>query len=80
MMGLFGLLMDGGEKRPLPKICHINPKKMKLGTVMPHLKKNQKISESRAYLLSSADTSIFSSQISKFCYIRQYKYRLHFGT
>ena len=28
--------------------------------------------------LSSADISIFSPEISKFCYIRKYKYRLHF--
>ena len=30
------------------------------------------------YPLSSADISIFSSQISKFCYVRKYKYTLHF--
>ena len=32
------------------------------------------------HLLSSADISIFSSEISKFCYIRKHRYRLHFGT
>ena len=32
------------------------------------------------HLLSSADISIFSSEISKFCYIRKYRYRLHFRT
>ena len=31
------------------------------------------------HLLSSADISIFSSETSKFCYIRKYKHRLHFG-
>ena len=30
-------------------------------------------------LLISADISIFSSEISKFCYIRKYRYRLHFS-
>ena len=30
--------------------------------------------------LSSADISVFSSEISKFCYIKKYRYRLHFGT
>ena len=30
--------------------------------------------------LSSADISIFSSEISKYCYIRTYRYRLHFDT
>ena len=29
--------------------------------------------------LSSADISIFSSEISIFCYIKKYRYRLHFG-
>ena len=29
--------------------------------------------------LSSADISISSSEISKFCYIKKYRYRLHFG-
>ena len=30
--------------------------------------------------LSSADMSIFSSKISKFCYIKKCRYRLHFST
>ena len=30
--------------------------------------------------LSSADISIFSPEISKFCYIKKYRYRLHFST
>ena len=30
--------------------------------------------------LSSADISIFSSEISKFCYIKKHKYRLDFDT
>ena len=29
-------------------------------------------------LLSSSDISIFSLEISKFCYIKKYRYRLHF--
>ena len=39
----------GGAKRPhpLPKICHRYPTMMKLGTVIPCLKKIQKIYESR---------------------------------
>ena len=32
------------------------------------------------HLFKSAETSIFSPEISKFCSIRKYKYRLHFGT
>ena len=53
-MGLFGLLTDGrgggggdGKRDPVPKICHTYPSKVKLGTVIPYLKKTQKIYESR---------------------------------
>ena len=40
-----GLLTDGegAKKAPLPKICHTCLKMMKLGTVIPYLKKIQKI-------------------------------------
>ena len=39
---------EGGAKTlPFPKICHIYPIMMKFGTVIPYLKKNQKIIESR---------------------------------
>ena len=37
----------GAKKAPLPKICHTYPTMMKLGTVIPYLKKIQKIYESR---------------------------------
>ena len=49
-----------GKKSPLPEICHTYPTMMKLSTVIPYLKKIQKIYESQAQPLSSADTSIFS--------------------
>ena len=42
-------------------------------------KEDPKIYQSRN-TLSSADISIFSSEISKFCYIKKYRYRLHFDT
>ena len=48
-MGFFGAphgCREGerGSKRPaLPKICHTYPTMMKLGTVIPYLKKSQKI-------------------------------------
>ena len=32
------------------------------------------------YPLSSTDINIFSPEISKFCYIRKYRYRLYFDT
>ena len=43
-MGIFGAA-DGlggggrGKKDPLPKICHTNATTMKLGTVIPYLKR-----------------------------------------
>ena len=50
-----GLLTDEGrgqgKKTPHPKICHTNLTMMKLGTVIPYLKKVQKTYESH-------DTSI----------------------
>ena len=30
--------------------------------------------------LSAADITIFSPEIRKFCYIKKYRYRLHFDT
>ena len=63
--------MEGGTKRPsLPKICHTYPAMMKPGTVILYLKKMQKIYVIHVtHPLSSADISIFSPEISKFCYI-----------
>ena len=53
-MGLFGAAHGsgvgggvGGKKTPLSKICHTYPTIMKLGTVIPYLKKIQKTYESR---------------------------------
>ena len=47
-MGLFGAAHGWreGKKAPLPKTCHTYPAIIKLGTVIPYLKKIQKIYES----------------------------------
>ena len=66
--------MGEAKKVPLPKICHTCPTMMKLGTAIPCPKKIQKIHESHP--LSSADISVFSPKISKFCFIKKYRYRL----
>ena len=42
----------GAKKVPLPKICHTYPTIMKLGTVIPYLKKIQKIYEARDTYIS----------------------------
>ena len=47
-MGYFGAALGlGSQKCPLPKICHTYPAMMNIGTIRPHLKKIQKIYESR---------------------------------
>ena len=50
-MGLFEVAHGGGggegQKDPLPKICRTYLTMMKLGTVIPYLKKTQKKFESR---------------------------------
>ena len=52
----------------LHKISHTSPTMIKLDTVIPYLKKIQKIHESS---VTSADISIFSPEISKFCCIKK---------
>ena len=47
---------------------------------IPYLKKIQKNVYHVSHHLISADISIFSPEISKFCYIKKYRYRLHFDT
>ena len=47
-MGIFGAAHGwGGQEPPFPKICHTYATVMKLGTVIPYLKKIQKLFESR---------------------------------
>ena len=68
----------GGQETPHPKISYTYLTMMELDTVMLCLKKIQKY-ESRDTLLNSAIISIFSLEISKSCYFKKYRYRLHFG-
>ena len=73
-----------GKRSPLPKICQTYPAVMKLDTVIPYLKIYIYISKNymndMTYPLSFASISIFSAEISMFCYIKKYRYRLHFDT
>ena len=70
----------GAKNTPLPEVCSAYPTKMKLGTVMPYLKEIQRFINHVTHPFSSADINIFPPEISKFCYIETYKYRLDFGT
>ena len=78
--GLFRGCSRMGGKPPLPKTCLTNPTMMKLGTVILYLKKFQKLYESLDTPLEFADISIFLPEISKFCYIKKYRYRFHLDT
>ena len=60
------------------KIRHTYPTMMKLGTVVPYLRKIQKMYKSRDTFLEFCWHQHFSPEISKFCYIKKYTYRLEF--
>ena len=87
--GLFGgcSRMGGQSKKkpPLPKICRTYPTMMKLDKIIPYLKK---ISKTNIYIyiyhvthhFSSADMSIFSQEISNFCYIKKHWRRFRFNS
>ena len=72
--------MGGGKKVNLLKICHTYPTMMKLDKLIPYLRKIQKYTNHVSHPLSSADISIFLLEISKFYYIKEYRYRLYFIT
>ena len=52
----------------------------KLGTIIPFLRKIQKIYESEDIPLDFCWHQHFSPEINKFCYIKKYRYRFHFDT
>ena len=47
---------------------------------MPYIKKMQKCMNHVIHPLISADIRIFLPEISKFCYIKKYRYRLYVDT
>ena len=57
------------KKAPLPNICHTYS--TIFGTVIPYLKKIQKIYKARDTL--AVDISIFPPEISNFCYIKKFR-------
>ena len=70
----------GVQKVLLLKICHTYPTMMKLGAVVPHLKKIQKYMNHVTQPLGSAVISMFSPEIIKFGYAKKKRYWLHFDT
>ena len=72
-MGIFGVAHGrwGAKRTSPPKSCDTYPTMMKLGTVIAYLQKIQTNMNHVMHPLSSADISIFSQEISKFCYIKK---------
>ena len=79
--------MGGAKRPPSVKSVHI---KIKLhisynhenwhNYTLPCLKKIKKYINHLTHPLVSADMGIFSAEIGNFCYIKKYRYRLHFNT
>ena len=85
-MGIFGASYGwGGQKGPpsLKSVTNIlqwwNLEQLYL-TSQLYLRRIKKYMNHVTHLLSSADISIFSPEISKYCDIKIYRYRLHFDT
>ena len=53
---------------------------MKLDKVMPYLKQIQKYKNHKIHFFSTADITIYSAEITNFCYTKKYRYRLHFNS
>ena len=83
-MGFFGATHGWGggggrpKRSPLPKTRHTYPKMMKLTQWHLTQRRSKKYMNHVTHLLSYADISIFSLEISKFSYIKKYRFRLYF--
>ena len=76
--GLLGGSHGWGGQTPLSKICHISYNDETWHSYTLRKKRSKKCVNHVTHLLSSTDISNFSPEISKFCYIKKYMYRLHF--
>ena len=76
-----GFLWMGGAKSSSPEnLSHISYKYEIRHNYTLRKKNQKKYMNHVTQPLSSADISIFSLEITKFCYIRKYIYRLEFRT
>ena len=76
------LRMGGGRGKKAPSrksVTHIL-QWWNLAQLYLTKRRSKKLYDHVTHPLSSADKNIFSPQISKFCYIKKYRYRLHFDT
>ena len=79
-MGLIGAAHGWGQNGLSSKnLSHISYNN-EIWHSLPHLLSLQKYINHVAYPLRSADISIFSTEISSFCYIKKLKFKLHFNT
>ena len=79
-MGLSRAAHRWGVALPLPKICQKYPERWNLVQLYLILRRSKKYLNHVIHTFSFSDISIFSPEISKFCYINKHKYRLHFDT
>ena len=81
-MSLFGVAHGCWRQkaRPRSKFFHTYPTMMKLGTVIPYLKKIQEIYDSHDTPLKFCQHQHFFTGITKFCYIKKHRYKFHFHT
>ena len=74
--GLLGAAHRQGETtHSLKSVTHIHDDVIWL---LPLIQRSKKYVNHVTHLLSSADISIFSPEISNICHIKKYRYRLHF--
>ena len=80
-MGFFGANHGCGGKRPPPlkPVTHIL-QWWNLAQLYLTQRRSKKCMNHMTHSLGSADISIFLPEISKFCYIKKYRYRLYFDT
>ena len=85
-MGFFGTAHgwegEGGKKAhpPLGRLSVTLILQWNLAQSYLTQRRSKKYMNHMTHHLSSADMSIFSPEISKFCYIKKYRYKLYFDT
>ena len=70
------ILFRIGKKVPFPKICHTYRTMIKFGTIIPN--EFYLNYESRDTLVDFGCHKNFLPEINKVCYVKKYRYRLHF--
>ena len=81
-MGIFGAAHRlGGQNDPTSlKSVTRTLQGLNVAPLYLTLERSKKYMNHVIHPLSSADISIYLTEISKFRYIKKYRYRLHFGT